>query len=198
VPPVTGIADPAPLGLAAFAGTTFFLSVVNTNMLGASVQTVVLGLALFYGGIGQFAAGMWEFAKGNTFGALAFASYGAFWLSFWYLLNHLPTGAKPNDILHGVGLYLMVWTIFTAYMTVAATRVSGTVLAVFALLTLTFLALTIGWLSESTADFEANSNAWIHIGGWLGILTALAAWYTSFATVVNFTFKRPALPTLPR
>ena len=75
---------------------------------------------------------------------------------------------------------------------------SGTVLAVFALLTLTFLALTIGWLSESAADFEANSNAWIHIGGWLGILTALAAWYTSFATVVNFTFKRPALPTLPR
>ena len=195
---MSGIADPAPLGLAAFAGTTFFLSVVNTNMLGASVQTVVLGLALFYGGIGQFAAGMWEFAKGNTFGALAFASYGAFWMSFWYLLNHLPTGAKPNDILHGVGLYLMVWTIFTAYMTVAASRVSGTVLAVFALLTLTFLALTIGWLSESTADFEANSNAWIHIGGWLGILTAIAAWYTSFATVVNFTFKRSALPTMPR
>ncbi len=158
----------------------------------------MLGLALFYGGLGQFAAGMWEFAKGNTFGALAFASYGAFWMSFWYLLNHLPTGAKPNDILHGVGLYLMVWTIFTAYMTVAASRVSGTVLAVFALLTLTFLALTIGWLSESTADFEANSNAWIHIGGWLGILTALAAWYTSFATVVNFTFKRSALPTMPR
>jgi uncharacterized protein len=198
VPPVSGIADPAPLGLAAFAGTTFFLSVVNTNMLGASVQTIVLGLALFYGGIGQFAAGLWEFAKGNTFGALAFCSYGAFWMSFWYLLNHLPTGAKANDILHGVGLYLLVWTIFTAYMTVAATRVSGTVLIVFALLALTFLALTIGWLSESPADFEANSNVWIHIGGWLGILTALAAWYTSFATVVNFTFKRPAMPTLPR
>ncbi len=198
VPPVSGIADPAPLGLAAFAGTTFFLSVVNTNMLGSSVQTIVLGLALFYGGIGQFAAGLWEFAKGNTFGALAFCSYGAFWMSFWYLLNHLPTGAKPNDILHGVGLYLMVWTIFTAYMTVAASRVSGTVLAVFALLALTFLALTIGWLSESAADFEANSNVWIHIGGWLGILTAIAAWYTSFATVVNFTFKRAAMPTLPR
>ncbi len=197
-PRAAGIADPGPLGLAAFAGTTFFLSVVNTNMLGSSVQTIVLGLALFYGGIGQFAAGMWEFAKGNTFGALAFASYGAFWMSFWYLLNHLPTGAKPNDILHGVGLYLMVWTIFTAYMTVAATRVSGTVLVVFALLTLTFLALTIGWLSESPVAFEKNSDVWIHIGGWLGILTALAAWYTSFATVVNFTFKRSALPTMPR
>ena len=197
-PPASGVADPAPLGLAAFAGTTFFLSVVNTNMLGTSVQTIVLGLALFYGGLGQFLAGMWEFAKGNTFGALAFASYGAFWMSFWYLLNHLPEGAKANDILHGVGLYLMVWTIFTAYMTVAASRVSGAVLAVFVLLTLTFLALTIGWLTESPEAFAANSNAWIHIGGWLGLLTALAAWYTSFATVVNFTFKRPTLPTFPR
>src|SRR5690348_15803800 len=80
---VTSIADPGPLGLAGFAGTTFFLSAVNTNMLGASVQTIVLGLALFYGGIAQFAAGLWEFVKGNTFGAVAFCSFGAFWMSFW-------------------------------------------------------------------------------------------------------------------
>ena len=198
VPQLYGAADPAPLGLAGFAGTTFFLSVVNTNMLGTSVQTIVLGLALFYGGLAQLLAGMWEFVKGNTFGAVAFTSYGAFWMSFWYLLNHLPTGAKANDILHGVGLYLLVWTIFTAYMTVAATRVSGAVLTVFALLTVTFLALAIGWLSESPTDFAANSNAWIHIGGWLGLLTAVAAWYTSFAGVVNFTFNRVAMPTFPR
>ena len=153
VPPVSGIADPGPLGLAGFAGTTFFLSVVNTNMLGASVQTIVLGLALFYGGLAQLLAGMWEFAKGNTFGAVAFSSYGAFWLSFWYLLNHLPDKAAPTDILHGVGVYLLVWAIFTAYMTVAAIRVSGAVLAVFVLLTLTFLALAIGWLTESVTDF---------------------------------------------
>jgi succinate-acetate transporter protein len=192
-----GIADPGPLGLAGFAGTTFFLSVVNTNMLGASVQGLVFGLALFYGGLVQLLAGMWEFAKGNTFGAVAFSSYGAFWLSFWYLLNHLPK-AGVNDILHGVGLYLLIWTIFTAYMTVAATRVSGAVLAVFVLLTLTFLVLAIGFLSESALDFVQNSNAWIHIGGWIGILTALAAWYASFATVVNFTFKRAAMPLFPR
>ncbi len=90
-----GFADPGPLGLAGFAGTTFFLSVVNTNMLGASVQTVVLGLALFYGGLAQLLAGMWEFVKGNTFGAVAFTSFGAFWMSFWYLLNHLPTRRSP-------------------------------------------------------------------------------------------------------
>jgi succinate-acetate transporter protein len=179
------------------AGTTFFLSVVNTNMLGASVQTVVLGLALFYGGLAQLLAGMWEFAKGNTFGALAFTSYGAFWMSFWYLLNHLPKVTQPKDLLHGVGVYLLVWAIFTAYMTVAALRTSGAILVVFTLLTLTFVALAIGWLSESTADFAANNSTWINLGGWLGILTALAAWYGSFAGVTNSTFKKVVLPVFP-
>jgi uncharacterized protein len=193
-----GLADPGPLGLAGFAATTFFLSVINTNMLGASVQSIVFGLAFFYGGIAQLLAGMWEFAKGNTFGALAFSSYGAFWLSFWWILTHLPANAKPNDLLHGVALYLLCWTIFTAYMTVASARTTGAIFAVFVLLTLAFLALTIGFFSESVADFEANSNAWIHIGGWIGILTAIAAWYASFAGVVNSTFKRVVLPTFPR
>ena len=147
--PGQSIADPGPLGLAGFAGTTFFLSVVNTNMLGASVQTVVLGLALFYGGIAQLLAGMWEFVKGNTFGAVAFTSFGAFWMSFWYLLNHLPASAKPNDLLHGVGVYLMVWAIFTAYMTVAATKTSGAILSVFVFLTLAFVALAAGFLVET-------------------------------------------------
>jgi succinate-acetate transporter protein len=198
-----GLGDPGPLGLAGFAGTTFFLSVVNTNMLGTSVQDTVLGLALFYGGIAQLLAGMWEFAKGNTFGAVAFSSYGAFWLSFWYLINHVVPGqveAKSNvpDILHGVGLYLLVWAIFTAYMTIAAMRTTGAVLLVFVLLTLTYIALTIGFFGESVDSFVKNSDVWIHIGGWLGILTAAAAWYASFAAVTNATFKRVVLPVMPR
>jgi succinate-acetate transporter protein len=201
-PPSTGggvgLADPGPLGLAGFAGTTFFLSVVNTNMLGASVQTIVFGLAMFYGGLAQLLAGMWEFAKGNTFGAVAFSSYGAFWLSFWYLLSHLPDKALPNDLLHGVGLYLLVWAIFTSYMAVAATRTTGAVLTVFVLLALTFIALAIGFFVESVTEFEKNSNLWIHIGGWIGLLTALAAWYASFAAVTNSTYKRVVLPTFPR
>ena len=192
------IADPGPLGLAGFAGTTFFLSAVNTNMLGSSVQTIVLGLALFYGGLAQLLAGMWEFVKGNTFGALAFTSYGAFWMSFWYLLNHLPEKAAPKDILHGVGLYLLVWSIFTTYMIVAALRVSGAILAVFVLLALTFIALTIGWFSESVDQFAKNSNGWIHLGGWLGLLTALVAWYASLAGVANSTHKRVVFPVFPR
>jgi succinate-acetate transporter protein len=192
-----GFGDPGPLGLAGFAATTFFLSVINTNMLGASVQAIVFGLAFFYGGIAQLAAGLWEFAKGNTFGAVAFCSYGAFWLSFWYMLNHLPQAAPP-DVLHGIAVYLLVWAIFTTYMAVGASRTSGAVFLVFVLLALTYIALVIGFFSESVADFEANDNFWIRLGGWLGIATALAAWYASFAAIVNFTFKRTVLPTFPR
>jgi len=186
-----GIADPGPLGLAGFAGTTFFLSVVNTGMLSAGVTGVVLGLALFYGGIAQLLAGMWEFTKGNTFGAVAFSSYGAFWLSYWYLVNHVAGGLESDPSFgHAVATYLLVWTIFTAYMTIGASRVSGAILGVFVFLTLTFLALTI-------ADY-ATSTGWTKLGGWLGLITAAVAWYASFAAVTNSTFKRVVLPVFPR
>jgi succinate-acetate transporter protein len=186
--PGAHIADPAPLGLAAFALTTFFLSFVNAGLVPASVEPVVFGLALAYGGAAQFAAGMWEFTKGNTFGATAFTSYGAFWLSFWWLTAHLADYKIPAaDVGKGVGLYLIAWGIFTAYMTVAATRVNGAVLAVFVLLTITFLVLGTGDLSGTESITK--------IGGWIGILTALAAWYASFAGVTTFAFKRPIVPT---
>jgi succinate-acetate transporter protein len=192
VPPVSPIADPAPLGLAAFALTTFVLSCVNARLLSDTVEPVVFGLALAYGGIGQFTAGIWEFAKGNTFGATAFCSYGAFWVSFWYLTGHtdLSGVASENDLGNGIGVYLLAWGIFTLYMTVAASRVSGAVLAVFALLTTTFFLLAIGEI--------AASDGWTKFGGWVGLATALAAWYASFAGVTNFTFKREVLPTMPR
>jgi len=182
------IADPAPLGLAAFALTTFVLSFVNAGIVPASVEPVVFGLALAYGGGAQLLAGMWEFTKGNTFGATAFTSYGAFWLSFWWLTAHLAGYKIPTaDAGKGVGLYLIAWGIFTAYMTVAATRVSGAVLAVFALLTLTFVLLGIGELATAASITK--------IGGYVGILTALAAWYASFAGVTAFAFRRPIVPT---
>jgi uncharacterized protein len=185
------IADPAPLGLAAFALTTFFLSFVNAGWVPASVEPVVFGLALAYGGAAQFAAGMWEFTKGNTFGATAFTSYGAFWLSFWWLTAHLADYKIPaSDVGKGVGLYLIAWGIFTAYMSVAATRVSGAVLAVFVLLTITFVVLGIGDLTTTDGITK--------LGGYVGILTALAAWYASFAGVTAFTFRRQVLPVGPR
>jgi succinate-acetate transporter protein len=189
--PGSHIADPAPLGLAAFALTTFVLSVMNTDIVDKTATPVVFGLALAYGGIGQFAAGIWEFAKGNTFGSTAFCSYGAFWISYWYLTGHTDLGGiTANNAGDGVGLFLLAWGIFTLYMTVAATRVSGAVLVVFALLTITFFLLSIG-------EFAA-SDGWTKFGGYVGILTALAAWYASFASVTNFTFKRTVLPTYPR
>ena len=187
--PGAAIADPAPLGLGAFALTTFVLSVINTDMVKA--EPVVFGLALAYGGLAQFGAGMWEFAKGNTFGATAFTSYGAFWISFWWLTGHTDLSKlKEGDVSNGIGLYLLAWGLFTLYMTVAATRVSGAVLVVFVLLTITFLILAWG-------EFATSSG--IHkTGGWFGIATALAAWYASFAGVSAFTFKRPLVPTGPR
>jgi succinate-acetate transporter protein len=188
ITPGARIADPAPLGLAAFALTTFVLSVVNAGWVPVSVEPVVFGLALAYGGLTQLLAGMWEFAKGNTFGATAFASYGAFWISFWWLTGHLAGYKIPSaDAGKGLGLYLLAWGIFTAYMTVSASRVSGAVLAVFVLLTLTFLVLAWGEFAASSGVHKA--------GGYLGILTAVAAWYASFAGVAAFAFKRPLVPT---
>ena len=187
----SAIADPAPLGLAAFALTTFFLSVVNAGLISDTVEAVVFGIALAYGGIAQVTAGMWEFAKGNTFGATAFTSYGAFWLSFWWLTAHLESYKIPDaDLGKGVGLYLIAWGIFTLYMTVASARVSVAVMTVFVLLTITFFVLGLGDMMGATGL--------THLGGWLGIATALAAWYASFAGVTAFTFKRPLLPTGPR
>jgi uncharacterized protein len=187
ITPGAHIADPAPLGLAAFALTTFVLSVVNAGWVPATVEPVVFGLALAYGGAAQLLAGMWEFSKGNTFGATAFSSYGAFWISFWWLAGHTDLSGAGADAAKGVGLYLLGWGIFTAYMSVAATRVSGAVLTVFVLLTITFLVLAWGEFASSSGIHKA--------GGYIGILTALAAWYTSFAGVSAFTYKRPLVPT---
>ncbi|MEO6880237.1 MAG: acetate uptake transporter [Mycobacteriaceae bacterium] len=184
------IADPGPLGLAAFAMTTFVLSVFNAGIISdGKLEAVVLPLALFYGGLAQLLAGMWEFRKGNTFGALAFTSYGAFWLSFAALVKYVAPGLPAGDAYEAVGLFLLAWTIFTVLMLVAAVRVNGAVLAVFAALTLTFIFLTWGELSQT--------KGLTHVGGYLGLLTAVFAWYGAFAGVVNSTWRRTVLPVFP-
>lgn len=184
-------ADPGPLGLAGFAMTTFVLSAVNIGWLNEKTTPVVLGLALFYGGLAQLLAGMWEFVKGNTFGAVAFASFGAFWLSYWYLVAHADlSGAKPNDAAHAIGVYLLAWAIFTGYMAVCSIRTNGAIMAVFVLLTLTFFFLFLGAYT--------TTGGLTKLGGWLGMATALVAWYTSMAGVMNGTARRPILPVFPR
>ena len=181
-------ADPGPLGLAGFAMTTFVLSMFNSNLVNGKGLPVVLGLALVYGGIVQLLAGMWEFRNGNTFGAVAFSSFGAFWISFW-ALNVFYAKDIGGNAGHAVGLYLWAWAIFTAYMTVAAMRTSGAVLLVFVLLTAAFVLLAIG---ESGAHLTVT-----HWGGYVGLATAAAAWYASFAAVTNSTFGRTVLPVVP-
>ncbi len=181
-------ADPGPLGLAGFAMTTFVLSMFNSNLVDEKGVPVVLGLALAYGGIVQLMAGLWEFRTGNTFGAVAFCSYGAFWLSFWALEVFYAKQIGGN-VGHSIGLYLWGWAIFTAYMTVAALRVNMAVLTVFALLTATFILLAIGAVGAHTTV--------THWGGYVGLATAAAAWYASFAAVTNSTFGRVVLPVMP-
>ena len=188
MPPGSHLADPAPLGLAGFAMTTFFLSVVNAGLLPATVTAGVFGLAIFYGGIAQFAAGLWEFAKGNTFGAVAFCSYGAFWLSFWWF-GRTDLTAAGSSAAKAAAYYLLGWTIFTGYMMLASFRVSGAVAAVFVTLFVTFALLTIGAFT--------GVSFWDKAGGIVGIVTAVVAWYASFAAVFNFTAKRPSLPVWP-
>jgi succinate-acetate transporter protein len=187
----SSIADPGPLGLAAFAMTTFVLSMVNSSIIPATVEATVFGLAFFYGGLVQLLAGMWEFVRGNTFGAVAFSSYGAFWLSFWYLASHPALLAAAKDDAHkGVGTYLLGWTIFTAFMTIGTLRLNGALIGVFGVLTLTFLFLTLGEYFESSGLTKT--------GGYLGLLTALLAWYTAAAGVLNRPDERPTLPVFPR
>jgi uncharacterized protein len=181
-PPGGHIADPGPLGLAGFAMTTFVLSCVNAGLVTKAVEPVVLPLALFYGGLVQLLAGMWEFRKANTFGALAFSSYGAFWLSFAAYVKFIAPGLPPATAVSATGLFLLAWTIFTAHMTVASLRVSGVIAAVFIVLLATFIFLTVGTYSGAAVITT--------IGGYLGIVTAALAWYASFTGVTNAMMKK--------
>jgi succinate-acetate transporter protein len=169
------VANPGPLGLSAFALTTFVLSCTNAGLIPTLPGfAIVVGLALFYGGIAQILAGMWEFRTGNTFGATAFTSYGAFWLAVgWSIQNKLillPTA---------FGYFLLGWTIFTGIMFLGTLRINMALMAVFAVLFLTFLSLAIGELG--------GGSIFGTIGGWLGILTALIAWYTALAGLLGRT-----------
>lgn len=176
------MANPAPLGLCGFALTTFVLSAANAGLFTGA--TIVIGLALFYGGLGQLLAGMWEFRAGNTFGATAFTSYGAFWLAVGVTLQWklIPNGAA-------FGFFLLGWTIFTAIMFLGTLRANMALILVFAALTLTFLALTIG--AFGAASFTT-------IGGYLGIITALLAWYTALAGILSSSKSVFTLPVGPR
>ena len=187
------VADPAPLGLAAFALTTFLLSGHNATFI---PDAIWVGAALFYGGVIQLLAGMWEFRNRNVFGSTAFSTYGGFWLAlgiFVVLLTVSKSFAgllKGPDVDNSLAWFLIAFAIFNTYMLMWATRVNLAVTGVFLTLEITEILLAIGFFRVA----DGMSPYWVHVGGWAGILTAAVAWYTSAAGVVNGMSSKAILP----
>src|SRR5690349_17062625 len=187
-------ADPAPLGLGAFALTTFMISGHNATFI---PDLIWVGLALFYGGMTQLLAGMWEFRNRNVFGATAFSTYGGFWMSIGIFVVLAETSKTFGAALTGPNLpnalawFFIAFAIFNTYMLLWSTQVSVAVFLVFATLEATEIILAIG---TSDAGNGGANNGWIHVGGWVGIATAACAWYASAAGVINGMKGRHVLP----
>jgi hypothetical protein len=197
----TPAADPAPLGLAGFALTTFLLSGHNASWI---PDLIWVGPAIFYGGVAQFAAGMWEFRNRNVFGATAFSTYGGFWMGLGLFIILGSSNAKflagytGGDLTNALAWFLFAFAVFNTYMMIAALRVNTAVFLVFLTLEITEILLVIGFFKIS----HDPTSLWVlHAGGWAGIVTAGVAWYTSAAGVMNgvagkvmFPVGRPLVP----
>lgn len=177
-------ANPAPLGLAGFGLTTVVLSAINAGLLPREATSAVVPLAFAYGGVAQIIAGILEFKNNNTFGMVAFTSYGLFWWWYAFLIWTIGAGWIKAPASEGIGLTLLMWGVFTLYMWIPTFRANFTVWSVFLLLWITFFLLAGGDLGWGTA----------RLGGWVGLLTGIAALYASFAEVTNETFGREVLP----
>jgi uncharacterized protein len=185
-----GIADPGPLGLAAFALTTFAFSIVNAGFLGEPAVNFFIPLALFYGGLAQFIAGMWEFRNQNIFAATAFTSYGAFWIALGTVeVFALQFGIAPEQLPIALAWTFVAWAIFTLYMWLGSWAVHAALGIVFTLLLATFILLAAAEFTEATLM--------VRIAGYAGIITAISAWYVSAATVLNAMYGRTILPVGP-
>jgi succinate-acetate transporter protein len=184
------IANPAALGLAGFALTTFLLSAHNALGPTKVPLLVFFGFAVFYGGIAQFAAGMWEFKTGNTFGATAFTTYGAFWMGVAATVVLVLWGKLAvTDVTVTLGWILLAFAIFNTYMLAWSARINISVFAVFATLELTEILLFLGNFAGNAAG-----TGLVALGGWMGIITALVAWYASAAVVANSMRSKPIVP----
>jgi len=189
------IANPAPLGLFSFASTTLILSMINVQARGVTEPNIVVGMAMATGGLAQLLAGMWEFVCGNTFGATAFTSYGAFWISYALIfipgtgiLDAYSTAATAAQTHNAVGFFLMAWFIFTSCMFLASLRSTLALASLFFFLDLTFMFLMIG-------QFASNVHI-VKLGGGFGILTAAIAYYTAASGVITSTSSFIALPVV--
>jgi succinate-acetate transporter protein len=194
-PPSSGIADPAPLGLAGFALTTFLLSAKNADWMSHSSGLTFLGYAFAYGGIVQLLAGMWEFRNRNVFGATAFATYGGFWIGLYFYVQDVGGGllGKGEVALfnHDLGWILLAFAIFNTYMLIMSTQVNRAVFAVFLTLEITEI---VGAIANFEAGAHASPTGLVKAAGYIGILTAICAWYASAAGVANGMGSRLRLP----
>lgn len=188
-------ANPAPLGLSAFAATTFLLSLFNLQSRGITTPNLIVGLALSYGGLVQLLAGMWEFAAGNTFGATAFSSYGGFWISFglifWPSSGILSsyTGHASGQLDQALGLYLITWFIFTFILLLASLRSSVALVALFFFLDVTFLLLGLGKIYHTVTIFT-------QVGAIFGLVTSGIGWYAAAANLLTSETSYFVLPVI--
>jgi uncharacterized protein len=175
------VADPAPLGLGAFALTTFILSAHNAFGGGVTPLLAFYGFAIFYGGLAQFMAGMFEFRNHNAFGATAFTTYGAFWMGLAGFVTLILMGKVSGpDTARSLGWILLAFAVFNTYMLFWSSRLNAAVFLVFLTLEITEVLLFIGnFLGE-----DAGTRL-VALGGYVGILTALVAWYASAALLIN-------------
>jgi len=176
------IGNPGALGLFSFASTTFILSLINLQTRGVGEPNIVVGMAIFCGGLVQLLAGMWEFPRGNVFGATAFSSYGAFWMSYATIL--LPgsgivaayANSPPQELGNAIGIYLITWFMFTFIMLIAALRKNIAFISLFACLSTTFALLAAGAFMASTVLPKA--------GGAMGVVTAFIAYYCALSELL--------------
>jgi len=184
-------ANPAPLGLSAFALTTFVLSLINVGTRDVTEPNIVVALAFGYGGLIQLLAGMWEMAVGNTFGATALSSYGGFWISFAIVLTpggfgiqsaYSGTDAGKYDFDNAMGFFLAGWFIFTTILLVCTLRSTVAFFLLFFFLDLAFLFLFLGYLYAGHSKLSGNLTK---TGGYFGLFAAFMAWYNALAGIAD-------------
>jgi len=186
------LANPAPLGLFGFGMTTVLLNLANANVY--ALSSPVLATGIFFGGFAQIIAGLLEFRKGNTFGMVAFLSYGFFWESFVFIFI-LPTltgmsGFAPSS--NALGYYLFFWGVFTLLMFIGTLRINGALMGVFGTLWILFFLLAAGvWTSAAPTSTLAIGT------GYEGVLCGLLAMYTAAANVINEVYGKSVLPLWP-
>jgi uncharacterized protein len=187
--PASGWGNSAPLGLAAFAITTFMLSMINAKLMPAEITPVVFGVALMYGGIAQLIAGVIQFRTGNTFTGVLFSTFGAFWLSLFAIVQFFLKDIPAAQTGHALGLFLYAFGIFTVWIWLASFRTNVVVVLALAGLAATLFVLGVG--------NYYGSGLTVEVGGYMGLVVAAMAAYLSLAELCEFGYKREVLPLFP-